>query len=212
MTTKVVSMNASDKACRRTIEAGFTLTEFLICSVVLLVIASATFALLAEIQNTASYQTETHAVLYNTRIAMQTIERYIRQAGNDPFASHIPGITIVNATEVQIRSDLIGSNFGNPDKGDPDGDINDSGENITIRFNAKSRAIEIIPNGGPSQSIVGYVSDLLFEYYDKDGVPTLVSSEVRKIAVTISGSSPLPNPQTHQAFGVTLRSEIRIMA
>jgi hypothetical protein len=207
---KVVSGNVSDKARTRTVESGFTFTEFLICSVVLLIVTASTFAFLSEIQRTASYQTEMQAVLNNTRIALQAIERYIRQAGNDPFAVGFARITIVNQTEAQIRSDLAGSAAGNPDKGDPDGDINDSGENITIRFNGKSRTIEIIPDGGSSQILAGYISDLQFEYYDENGMPTTIGSEVRKIAVTIAGSSQLPDPQTHQFFGVTLRGEVRI--
>ena len=38
--------------------------------------------------------------------------------------------------EIQIRSDLTGSAARvNPDKGDPDGDIGDSGESVAIRYN-----------------------------------------------------------------------------
>ena len=54
---------------------------------------------------------------------MQTVEQYIRQAGNDPFCTGVAGIAIVSTEEIQIRSDLTGSaGPGNPDKGDPDGD------------------------------------------------------------------------------------------
>jgi len=203
-------MNASAKV-REPREAGFTLVEFLICTAGFLLVASAALAIGSDIQRTASYQTESYSVLQSMQIAVQTIERYIRQAGNDPLAKGFPAITIVNAAEMQIRSDLTGSDRANPDKGDPDGDTDDSGENVTIRFNTQSRALEIVPNGGPPQAIAGYISDLQFQYYDKEGNPTPVSSEVRKIVVKISGSSPVPNPQTHQFFGVTLRSEIRIM-
>ena len=117
-------------------QSGFTLTEFLIAASILLVLSSAIFSMLTEIQHAGSYQTEVQFVLNNTRIAMQTAERYIRQAGNDPLGSGVSGITIVSAQEIQIRSDLTGSaGPGNPDKGDPDGDIGDSGESIAIRFN-----------------------------------------------------------------------------
>jgi Tfp pilus assembly protein PilW len=207
----IVMMNASDRAGKETKETGFTLVEFLICTACFLLVASAAMAILLDIQRTASYQNESYSVLHSTQIAMQTVERYIRQAGNDPFAKGFPKIAIVNAAAVQIRSDLTGSDHGNPDKGDPDGDADDSGENVIIRFNSQSRSIEIVPYGGSPQIVAGYISDLQFQYYDKDGALTAVGSDVRKITVKISGSSPIPNGLTHQYFGVTLCSEIRIM-
>jgi prepilin-type N-terminal cleavage/methylation domain-containing protein len=193
-------------------QAGFTLMEFLISAVILLVVVSAVFTIMSEIQRTASYQAEVQSVLNNTRIAMQTIERYVRQAGNDPLGNGLCGLTIVSPTEVRIQSDLTGSlGPSSPDKGDPDGDTNDSGENVTIRYNSGTRSLEVVPNGGSAQIVAGYISGLSFSFYDAYGGITNVGSQVRKIAVSISGSSPLANPQTHQIFGVRLGSEIRIM-
>lgn len=191
-------------------DEGFTLTEFLICALTILLAASAAFGVLSEIQRTASHQAEVQSVLNNTRVAMQAVERYIRQAGNDPFACGLSAVTIVNGTAVQLRSDVTGSDASNPDKGDPDGDANDSGENVTIRFNERSRSIEIVPDGGSPQIIANYISNLAFQYYDLEGAETESSRKVRRIVVSISGSSPFPNPQTGRPFGVTLRSEILI--
>jgi hypothetical protein len=211
ISSMIVRMNAFGRAGKETDETGFTLVEFLICTAAFLLVASAAMSVLLDIQHTASYQTESYSVLHSTQIAMQTVERYIRQAGNDPFAIGFPRITVVNTAEVQIRSDLTGSDRINPDKGDPDGDADDSGENIIVRFNRQSRTLDIVHNGGSPQIIAGYISDLQFQYYDKDGAPTTVGSDVRRITIKISGSSPIPNPRTHQFFGVTLCSEIRIM-
>ena len=192
-------------------QAGFTLAEFMISALILLIVASAVFSLLIEIQRTASYQTEVQSVLNNTRIAMQAIERCIRQAGNDPHHSGVPAITIISATEMQVRSDLTGSlGPGNPDKGDPDGDIYDSGENVTIRYNSSSRSVEIVPDSGSAQIIAGYISGLAFQYYDADGGLTSNGNDVRRIAVVLSGASLLPNPQTHQIFGTRVSSDIRV--
>src|SRR5688572_11634012 len=66
-------------------ESGFSLAEFLIASVILLVIAASVFGMMAETQRASSYQSEIQSVLQNTRIAMSTLERYIRQAANDPI-------------------------------------------------------------------------------------------------------------------------------
>ncbi len=210
-------MRDSTIVCRRTDasarcnQAGFTVAEFMISALILLAVTSALFTMLSDIQRTASYQTEVHAVLNNAQTAIQTIERYIRQAGNDPHGIGVPGITIVSSTVLKIQSDLTGSSGANTDKGDPDGDTNDSGENVTIRFNDQARTLEVVPDGGPAQIIAGNISGLTFQYYDAAGGVTTLGSEVRRIAVTVSGSSLLPDPRTHQIFGIRLSSEIRIM-
>jgi prepilin-type N-terminal cleavage/methylation domain-containing protein len=194
-------------------QSGFTLTEFMIAASILLVLSSAIFSMLTEIQHAGSYQAEVQFVLNNTRIAMQTVERYIRQAGNDPLGSGVAGITIVSAQEIQIRSDVTGSaGPGNPDKGDPDGDIDDSGESIAIRFNNRTRSLEIVTEGGAAQIIAGSISGLSFQFYDAGGNRTDASSDVRKIGISISGASLLPDPQTGKVFGVQINSEIQISA
>lgn len=192
-------------------QSGFTLTEFLIAATVLLILSSAIFGMLAEIQQSASYQTEVQSVLNNTRIAIQTAERYVRQAGNDPFGTGIAGITIVSAQEIQVRSDLTGSEGpANPDKGDPDGDIGDSGESVAIRFNDRTRSLEIVPEGSAAQIVAGSISGLSFQYYDADGNITANGREVRKIGISVSGTSLQPDPRTGTVFGLKLDSEIRI--
>jgi type II secretory pathway component PulJ len=197
---------------KRNGQEGFTLTEFLITASIMLAVTVFVFSLLAEIQRTASYQAEVQSVLNNTSIAMQTVERCIRQAGNDPLGSGLSGISIVSATELNVRSDLTGSAGAvDPDKGDPDGDIEDSGENITIRYNANSRSLELVPKGGPPQIVAGYISEISFRYYDAYGCETLKDRDVRKVAVVISGSTLLSNPQTHQIFGIKLSRGIRIL-
>lgn len=195
----------------RTHQAGFSLTEFLIAAFILLVVTFCVYGTLAEVQRSVSFQTEIQSVLNNTQLALQTAGRYVRQAGNDPLGSGLAGITIISSTEVRIQSDLTGSaGPGNPDKGDPDGDTNDSGEDVTIRYNGSTRSLEIIPGGGPAQVVAGYISSLSFQYYDADGKPTSRGDSVRKINVTVSGASLLPDPQTHQMFGVQLSSDFQV--
>ena len=192
-------------------EAGFSLAELLIASLVLLLISAAVFSVLAESQKAASYQTEVQAVLDNTRTAADTAERYIRQAGNDPLNAGVVGITIASATEVRIRSDLTGSaGPANPDKGDPDGDTLDAGEDVTIRYNPAARSIELVPDGGSAQSIANNISAFALQYYDAKGATTAVGADVRRINISVSGASTIPNPQTGLIFGITLSSDIQI--
>jgi Tfp pilus assembly protein PilW len=192
-------------------EDGFSLPEFLIATFILLVVTGAVFGMLGETQQSASYQTEVLGVLENTRIAMETAERIIRQAGNDPHSVGFQGVTIVSAQAVQIQSDLTGSSApGNPDRGDPDGDTADSGENVTIRYNAGNRAIELVPGGGNAQMIANYISGFSMQYFDAAGAPTIVGANVRRIEVTITGASTLPDPRTRQTFSMQLRSDIQL--
>src|SRR6059036_3191175 len=145
-------------------DAGFSLAEFLLSTVILLLISAAVFRMMAETQRASSYQTEVHAVMDNTRIAMDTIERYIRQAGNDPTNLGFQGVEIVstNPPTLRLRSNLTGS--VNSDQGDPDNDTNDSGEDVTFSYNSSSKSITMTPNGGAAQQIANYISALNFEY------------------------------------------------
>ncbi len=202
-------MNDSVALKAKNDQRGFTLAEFLIASLILLIVASAAFRLLSGIQRVASYQAEVQSVLNNTRIAMQTVERYVRQAGNDPLKTGFSGITIVSASEIQIQSDRTGSSGAA--KGDPDGDVDDPGENITIRYNRTSKSLEVVPQGGPAQIVANHISDLSMECYDAEGNLTTSGNQVRRINIAISGSTLQPDPDTHRPFGVTLRQNIRVL-
>ena len=193
-------------------ESGFLLPEFMICSLILLLLAGAVFSMLAQIQRSGSYQTEVQAVLENTRIAMDTVERIIRGAGNDPHNVGFPGVTIISATEVRIRSDLTGSAAasGFPDKGDPDGDTEDTGEDVTVRYNSSSGTIEMVPNGGSAQPISSYISGFQMQYMDADGVATSVGAKVRRIRITITGATNLADPQTGQVFSMQVASDVQL--
>ena len=191
-------------------QSGFGLAEFLMAALVLLIAASSIFALISEMQRKSLFQTEVQSVLDNTRIAIQTVGRYLRQAGNDPRGSGIAGVTIISPTEVRIQSDLTGSaGPGNPDKGDPDGDTLDSGENVTIRYNSASRSLEIVPNGSSAQIVANYISGISFRCYDSNGALVTSGSDVQKINVTVSGASSRPDPDTHIVFGLQLSSDFQ---
>lgn len=194
-------------------QSGFTLAEFMVAASILLVLSSVTFFMLAEVQQSGSYQTEMQAVLNNAQIAMQTAERYIRQAGNDPHGIGITGITIVSAREIKVSSDITGSaGPADPDRGDPDGDIADSGESVAIRFNARTRSLEIVSESGSVQVVAGSISGILFRYYDADGNTTLSGGQVRKVGISVSASSQQKDPRTGKAFGIQIESEIQISA
>jgi Tfp pilus assembly protein PilW len=200
-------------SCLAFVEQGFSLVEFLVSSLIVLVMATSVFDLLSHLQRMASYQTEVQGVIENTRTAMETVARILEEAGNDPLGSGFPGITITSATEVRVRSDLTGSaGPGSPDKGDPDGDTDDANEDVTIRFNESDQSIELIPAGGSAQPIASNISAFSMQYFDSSGVVTSNGNDVRRIRLSLTSTSPFPDPQTHQAFSMQISSDVQLAA
>ena len=190
-------------------EAGFSIVELLMATLIIGILTASLFPLLNDFQRETAYRNETQAVLDNIRVAIETLEKYIRQAGNDPHGTGFQGITIVSDQAVTVRSDLKGSHGS--DKGDPNGDISGPDENVTLRFNPVNQSVEIV-SGGTAQIVCNRISDLKFRYYDADGNITIDGSKVRRIAVTISGMADRPNPATRKIFGIELEREIRIFS
>jgi hypothetical protein len=141
----------------------------------------------------------------NTRVAMNVLERLIVQAGNNPHNASFTPVTITSSTEVQLCTDQTGSLGG--DQGDPDGFIDDSNENVTIRYDAGTRSIELVGGDGTIQTLANFVSAFSLQYYDKNGSATTVGGNVQRIKVTITGASTSVNPVTRKGFGMSLSSD-----
>lgn len=186
----------------RVSERGFALTEFLVSTLIILVLSAGVFTMLTEVQSTSGYQTEVLSVMDNTRIAMGALERFIVQAGNNPLAAAFAPVTITSAQQVQICSDLTGLAGG--DQGDPDGDILDANEDVTIQYNEANRSIEIVTGDGTVRTLARYISGFSMAYLDANGAVTTVGDDVRTIRITINGSSAVANPRTGRTFGLTL--------
>ena len=189
--------------------AGFSLVEMLISTLILGVITASLFPLLNDFQQETAYRSETQAVLDNIRVAIETLEKYIRQAGNDPHGVGFQGITIISDQAVTVRADLKGS-LGS-DKGDPNGDVIGPDETVTLRFNPANQSLEVVA-GGTVQIICNRIGDIKFRYYDADGYHTIDGNRVRRITVTILGMADWPNPKTREVFGIELDRNIRIFS
>ena len=195
--------------CRRG-ESGFSLVEFLISTLLLLLVATAVFAMLAETQRAASYQTEVQAVMDNSRVALESVERILRQAGNNPNGAALTPVTIVSPSEVIIQSDLTGS--ATPDKGDPDGDVSDSGENLTIRYNAGAQTIEVVPNGGSAMAVANHISAFTIDWFDASGAMTVDGAAATRARIRLTATTTIPDPQTGQVFGMQQACDVQIQS
>ncbi len=168
--------------------AGFSLVEFLLASLITLVIAGAAFELLAGAQRSLVWQADMQDVLDSVRSAMDTTSRHVRQAANDPLRAGFEGITIAGTTEVRLRSDITGSGgAADPDKGDADGDTEDAAEDVTLRYDAANRSIDIASGASSSQAIAGNISAFGLQYFDAQGNETAAGGSVRGIKISITG-------------------------
>lgn len=183
---------------------GFSLVEFLVSVVVLMVLSAGIFTMLTDAQGTTGYQSEVLGVMENTRIAMNVLGRYIVQTGNNPRAAAFAPVTITSATKVRLRSDITGSAGINSSQGDPDGDITDADEDITIQYNSNARTIELVNGSGAVRDLAQNISAFSMEYLNASGTATSVDADVRSIRVNISGASTVANPSTRKTFGQTL--------
>ncbi|MEJ2111618.1 MAG: prepilin-type N-terminal cleavage/methylation domain-containing protein [Acidobacteriota bacterium] len=190
---------------------GFTLVEFLIASTLLLIISIPLFSALNEIEQSARQQAEIGEILDNLRIALQEITRRIRQAGNDPHGTGFEAVSIIGPAEIRIRSDLTGSmGPGKPNKGDPDGDTNDSREDQIIRYNNSKKRIETVSAKGSVQIVADKIAGLSFEYLDDGGQQTADGSRVRSIRVKIYGEEEGRAFKKGRRFGIQLTGHVRI--
>jgi type II secretory pathway component PulJ len=189
-------------------ESGFAFTEFLISTVVIMILSAGLFTMLTDMQSTSGYQTEVLNVMENTRTAMNVIGRDIMQTGNNPLSAAFTPVTITSESQVQLCADLTGLAGGS--QGDPDGDILDANENITIRHNQNNHSIELVAGDGTVQTLADHISGLTLQYFDASGTATTVAANVRLIRVSISGSSTVANPRTHKTFGLTITGDFNL--
>lgn len=181
---------------------GFSLVEFLVSATILLVLSAGVFTMLTDAQGTSGYQGEVLEVMENSRLTMSVLGRYIIQAGNNPRSASFTPLTITGATQVRLCADLTGS-AGN-DQGDPDGDILDADEDVTIRYNSGAKSLELVDRNGTVRTLARTIAGFSMEYLNANGAATTVATDVRSIRVTLTGLSSAANPRTGKTFGQTV--------
>ncbi len=192
---------------------GFSLIEFLLASLITLIVACAALELLAGTQRSALWQADMQEVLDNVRGAMDAATRHLRHAANDPRHAGFEGISILSATELRLRSDFTGSEgSSDPDKGDADGDTEDAAEDIRIRYNAVDRSLEVISEAGSPQAVAGNISEFQLRFVDANGDETSAGAAVRGVWITITGDGSVPDPFTNRPFKVQIVGYVRLLA
>ncbi|MBM3792319.1 MAG: hypothetical protein FJW35_18490 [Acidobacteria bacterium] len=186
-------------------EAGFSLTEALISSVMLLVLALAAVDSMTAVQRVAALQHDFHGALESAVICSDVLERVTRQCGNDPHEAGIEAFSLLGGGAVRLRSDTTGTSA--PDRGDPDGDTDDSYEDIIIRRNPAADTIEVTTVRGGLQTIAENITELGIAFLDAAGSTTASCSGATRARITIGQASG-----PYGGAGVRLSTDVHMTA
>jgi|SRR5687767_5653812 prepilin-type N-terminal cleavage/methylation domain-containing protein len=193
-------------------EAGFTLVELLVASLVMTLVLGSAVGLATSIQQGYQSELDGAAVEQEARYALDWIARDLRSAGSNPYA--VAGQFLVldpnggadASDSVRVQADI------NP----PDGDIADPGEDLTITLNpitGVNAAItrQDINGADPAQLPLTETifTDLQFTYLDAARNVTNVAGLVAYIQVQVSARSRGRN-STGQFTTSTLSTEVRL--
>ena len=88
---------------------GFTSVEALMAIVVLLVLLGAIMSTFYQSQKLYTSQHDLMEASHAVRVAMNQIQSFLRQAGNDPNNIGLTPITIGNPNQITIYSDVTGA-------------------------------------------------------------------------------------------------------
>jgi type IV pilus assembly protein PilW len=166
---------------------GFTIVELVIALAVSLLALAAIYSTFLAQHRSYQVQSETADMQQNIRAAMYYMQREIRMAGSNPFAT-IPafGITAAGASSITFTEDVRGAAAGVPPvPGPPDGDVGDPDENIT--YNLGDSDGDGVPdtlyrNGVPVAQNIDWLN---FVYFDANGNQTATLADIRSVQITI---------------------------
>ena len=193
---------------------GFTSVEALIAIVVLLVLLGATMSTFYQSQKLYTSQHDLIECSQVARVAMNQIQSFLRQAGNDPNNIGLTPITIDNANQITINSDVTGavpaaSSLPMEATGEADGTLANLYEQVTIRYDPGTEEL-FINVGNGEQSLAENVPVFNWTFYDMQGNTTTDGNLIAKAHVELAVESDNPDQQTGSVNSVTLVSEVMV--
>ncbi len=193
---------------------GFTSVEALIAIVVLLVLLGATMSTFYQSQKLYTSQHDLMEASQTGRVAMNQIQSFLRQAGNDPNNIGLTPITIDNPNQMTIYSDVTGAvpaTSGLPMEatGEADGTLTNLYEQVTIRYNPGTEQL-FINVGNGEQLLAENVPVFNWTFYDMQGNVTTDGYEIARAHIELAVESENPDQQTGSVNSVTLVSEVMV--
>jgi type IV pilus assembly protein PilW len=159
---------------------GFTIIELLIAIAIMSIIIGSMFSFSIAQRQYLSLQEEISEMTQNTRAAMDMIAGELVMAGYSPSGAAFSGIPY-SASQLQIFADLNGN-----------GVVTDPNENIIYTYDIGNKRI-LRNTGGGNQPLSENIQSFVFEYLNKQGNPTIVTTNVRQIRLTITGRTAKPD-------------------
>jgi len=180
-------------------EQGFTIVELLISMAIGLVMTTALSSTFLLQHDAYDAQNQLIDVVQITRATLDMMSREIRMAGYNPLgAAFIFNGVTYNTDELRVRMDLDG-----------DGSTTSNNEDITYRYYPSDYQImRRSSSSGSFEPFADNIHAFIFEYLDEYNNPTIVSTDIRQIRLTITTK----NDQRTRTYGyqdITISSRIQ---
>lgn len=206
-------------------QAGFTLVEMLIASVITMVVLGGAVAITSQVQTAYRRQVEDSVAIQEGRYALDWIGRLVRGAGNNPFNRVTTDCPAMGTPFSAIRFDPDGDGVDNDirlqaDSNPPDGAIGgttgscDQGnEDVTVSFDSANNVITFLDNnlgGSASVRTDQVVDDLRFIYRDSTHAVTAVEADAVYVEIQVTVRTRTVDASTGEPATRTLSQEIRV--
>ena len=206
---------------------GMTLLEILISTAIFGVVAAGIFTIFDQSQHSFRSQGDLTEMVQQTRIAMDKIQAYMRQAGNDsenifdsqtpPFGHSHSGISPIEysaAGHIQMNSDITGSvGSGLGATGDPDGNFTARGEKVIVRYDSAQNELNIDIGDG-EQVLAENISNFALTFYDLAGnqisSPASNESTIARVQIHVEAETENPDQETGKVQSITLESDVML--
>ena len=168
---------------------GFTAIEIMLAIAIAGIVMASFYSVYISQQSSYLQQEEVASMHQNIRSALFYMGRDIRMAGLDPTGRAGAGIVKAEENLIQITEDLWGQDGNGP----PDGDIEDTQEDITYTLadmDGDGQADDLVrKTGGQNNLIAENIKSLIFDYLDGNGNSTGTLSAIRFVQVTLKAVS-----------------------
>lgn len=225
------------RASRARAQAGFTLVELIIAAGISAALVGGAVVLTSQVQRGYSEQLDQAASEQEGRYALDWIQRLLRQAGSDPYNVRTPAqspclpgglLPSVNGFPAVQRNPLAHATVDNiriyADTNPPDGLVggpgpspggcNQQNEDVTISLDRPNRVITLLDNNNAAAGAVtmtdDVVSDLTFEFRDRNNAATTNMATVAWVRVNVTTRATTFNPQVNGYPEYPLSVDVRI--
>ncbi|NNE67418.1 MAG: hypothetical protein HKN33_12700 [Pyrinomonadaceae bacterium] len=185
-----------ERPVKITRQSGFSLIELTIAGVMLVIVLGILSSIIFGINRTYSQQRPRMEAVNDANAALDLMSRLIRMAGNNPgeiagLQGIDPGVPVSGQyNTIRIRSDWHGATMSSS----PDGDTNDTFEDVTFWVAAGVLMKQESPGDTSPVEFLGQINSLRFTYFDTDNAaildPVTNNAEIARVDIEIDTQTP----------------------